>query len=67
MDETPKTYPCCAIPLFLLLILVIVGSCAGGSDDAEDTPPPTVPTIRDPGYSDSLCEGDDYLIYDDCR
>ncbi|MFE3475695.1 hypothetical protein ACFXOI_29435 [Streptomyces bacillaris] len=67
MSEQPKTYPCCAIPLFLFAVLVIAGSCAGGSDDAEDAPTPTVPTIQDPGYSDSLCEGDDYLVYDDCR
>lgn len=62
-----KTYPCCAIPLFLFAILTIVGSCVGASDDTEDAPPPTQPTIRDPGYSDSLCEGSDYANYDDCR
>ncbi|MFF3690709.1 hypothetical protein [Streptomyces sp. NPDC002187] len=68
MADTPKkTYPCCAIPLFLLAILTIVGSCTGGTDDGEDTPQPTQPTIRDPGYTDSLCEGADYALYDDCR
>ncbi|MER6236529.1 hypothetical protein ABT185_10745 [Streptomyces clavifer] len=67
MTETPKkTYPCCVIPLFLLAILGIVGSCSSDSDDTDYTPPPTQPTIRDPGYTDSLCEGGDYAIYDDC-
>lgn len=66
-DAPKKTYPGCAIPLFLLLILTIVGSCVGASDDSDDAPRPTVPIIRDPGYTDSLCEGSDYTEYDDCR
>ncbi|MFE7947399.1 hypothetical protein [Streptomyces sp. NPDC057426] len=66
MDQKPKTYPCCAIPLFLILALVLLGSCLGSSDDTG-TPSPTRPTMRDPGYSDSLCEGSDYALYDDCR
>ncbi|THA31780.1 hypothetical protein E6R18_15720 [Streptomyces sp. A1277] len=68
MSETPaKTYPCCAIPLFILLVLVIAGSCSASLDGTDDAPAPTRPTLRDPGYTDSLCEGGDYALYDDCR
>lgn len=68
MTDTPKkTYPCCAIPLFIVAILTIIGSCSGNSDEPEYTPSPTRPTLRDPGYIDSLCEGSDYAVYDDCR
>ncbi|MFE3485102.1 hypothetical protein [Streptomyces griseus] len=62
-----KTYPGCAIMLFIVAVLSIVGSCGSSSDDTEYTPEPTQPTLRDPGYSGSLCEGDDYLVYDDCQ
>ncbi|MFI8278538.1 hypothetical protein ACIGBH_27430 [Streptomyces sp. NPDC085929] len=64
MTEPPKqTYPCCAIPLFIVLILTIIGSCSGNSAET-DTPRQQQPASR---YGDSLCEGSDYAKYDDCR
>ncbi len=56
-----------AVLLFVAAVLSIIGSCGAGSDGTEYTPKPSQPTISDPGYSDSLCEGDDYLVYDDCQ
>lgn len=62
-----KTYPGCVIMLLVVAVLGIAGSCGSDSDEAEYTPEPTQPTLRDPGYSVSLCEGDDHLVYDDCQ
>ncbi|NML55681.1 hypothetical protein HHL19_36320 [Streptomyces sp. R302] len=66
-QQPQQTYPCCASALFLVLFLVILGSCVGGDDEKPAPTSPTRPTLRDPGYTSSLCEGSDYALYDDCN
>ena len=57
----------CAAFMWLMVVLSIIGACSGGDDPPQDDNPGITDTIRDPGYTDSLCEGSDYLYYDDCK
>lgn len=52
----------------LLVLSVLLSLGINGSSD-DPAPAETGPGVelRDPGYTDSLCEGSDYARYDDCR
>ncbi len=57
----------CAAFLWLMVVLSIIGACSRGDEaPVQDDGPRFTEPLRDPGYPGSLCEGSDYLYYDDC-
>lgn len=58
----------CGLVTMFLVIFGVVGACTSSDDEgAQYDSPGITDSVRDPGYADSLCEGADYLYYDDCR
>ncbi|WP_432065261.1 hypothetical protein [Streptomyces sp. C10-9-1] len=50
-----------------MVVLSIIGACSRGDEaPVQDDGPRFTEPVRDPGYPGSLCEGSDYLYYDDC-
>ncbi|RFU87167.1 hypothetical protein DY218_08375 [Streptomyces triticagri] len=56
----------CGAFLWIAVIVGIVGACQGSGSDSVPPASPS-PVVSDPGYTDSLCEGSDHALYDDCK